>query len=165
MPQPILEPLVFMSGNNGVSGLGSVKKKPEIWHIQVDQNTFHEPRAQHRENPSKVSQLENTIQFMNKQHNDVLRSLQAEIEALKQRNRGTFEIWRDQLFSDFSVSSFSFMTLTCFCTILFCYKSFSEGHGFYMLRELRDGVMYQIYQLISTFSLLNILFQIFNSVP
>ncbi|XP_075251496.1 uncharacterized protein LOC142343968 [Convolutriloba macropyga] len=87
MPQPILEPLVFMSGNNGVSGLGSVKKKPEIWHIQVDQNTFHEPRAQHRENPSKVSQLENTIQFMNKQHNDVLRSLQAEIEALKQRNR------------------------------------------------------------------------------
>ena len=82
MPQPILEPLVFMSGNNGVSGLGSVKKKPEIWHIQVDQNIFHEPRSQHRENPSKVSQLEKPIQFMNKQHNEFLRSLQAEIDGV-----------------------------------------------------------------------------------
>ncbi|XP_063715782.1 coiled-coil domain-containing protein 74A-like isoform X2 [Symsagittifera roscoffensis] len=82
IPHQILEPIPF--GNPAVN---NHKSKPEIWHIRVDQQPVPHKHQQNRESPSKILQLENTIQFMNKQHNEVLQSLQHEIEVLKNKNR------------------------------------------------------------------------------
>ena len=108
IPHQILEPIPF--GNPAVN---NHKSKPEIWHIRVDQQPVPHKHQQNRESPSKILQLENTIQFMNKQHNEVLQSLQHEIEVLKNKNRGMllfrfFSLTTKKLKSETNFAKFAF---------------------------------------------------------
>ncbi len=87
LPAPhFLEPISFGQDDRALvmGGGGS----PEIWHIQLEQQQPAPVRQKSRESSPKISQLESTIHFMHKQHNEVLQSLHNEIENLKIKNRG-----------------------------------------------------------------------------
>lgn len=103
LPPHFLEPISSFEnsvagGRGGGGGRNDFKKKPQhdIWHVQLDQpqkpSSKQMPSSSSqqmplRESPAKISQLENSIAFMTKQHNEVLKSLQSEVDALKNKNR------------------------------------------------------------------------------
>ena len=98
LPPHFLEPISFENsvGGRGGGGRSDFKKKPQhdIWHVQLEQpqqkpSSKQQMQQPMRESPAKISQLENSIAFMNKQHNEVLKSLQLEVDTLKTKNRGS----------------------------------------------------------------------------
>ena len=110
LPPHFLEPISSFEnsvaggrGGGGGGGRNDFKKKPQhdIWHVQLEQTQKPSSRQMPtssqqlpvRESPSKISQLENSIAFMTKQHNEVLTSLQSEVDALKTKNRGLLYIF------------------------------------------------------------------------
>ena len=84
LPPPSLNPLQYQGPPSDIERIARVPQQGELWHIKVENRS---PPVS-RESQSKVTQLENSIQFINRQHNEVLKSLYAEIESLKLKNRG-----------------------------------------------------------------------------